>query len=92
MSKKNVKYTRITLKELCNEARKYAIDVSFAIDMDGKYVVIHKVPTPVVNQPELNAVSENVYRPDTVAMAHWFIMGLIEQFKCHNPAFNAVLV
>lgn len=72
---RKVKYTRITLKSLVSEARSNGIYVSFTTDMDGQYVITHKV---ITNNNSL-MVREDLYHPDTCAMAHWLIKGMIAQ-------------
>jgi hypothetical protein len=74
---KQVKYTRISLKKMVDEARIYGVEVSFAMDMDGKYSVYHTSVSTVPGHPELTAKKQDVYRPESCAMAHWFIRGLI---------------
>ena len=86
MSKKNVKYTRLTLKKLVHKAHEYGVDIGFTTDMDGKYVIEHTIHCKSGN-PALATIVVDRYKPDTVAMAHWFIYGMIAQFRGHNTAF-----
>lgn len=79
MSKKDVKYTRITLKELVMEARRMGIEVSFTNDMDGKYIIRHTVISSAPNCPSV--ARDEIYHPETVAMAHWLIKGMMAQAR-----------
>jgi hypothetical protein len=78
---KTVKYTRITLKKLVFDARQLGINVEFTTDMDGYYVITHKATVYAPALPNQTAINDVVYRPDTCAMAHWLITGMMAQAR-----------
>jgi len=82
MSKKSTKkYTRPTLKLLVDQAVSMGVNVKFNLDMDGKYIITHRVISTVPNRPDLTAARDEIYTPDTVAMAHWLVWGMMAQAK-----------
>jgi len=78
---KQVKYTRITLKNLVMEARNLGIEVSFTTDMDGNYVINHKIVSTVPAAGQFSTARDGVYHPESCAMACWMIKGMIAQAK-----------
>lgn len=87
MNKRDVKYTRLTLKNLVGEAKSLGIEVGFTTDMDGNYIVSHKTLSFVPGRPDLATTKTDIYTPDTVAMAHWLIRGMTAQ--ANNQIINA---
>jgi hypothetical protein len=81
MSKRDVKYTSRTLTSMIHEAVSLGVQVYYHVDMEGKYIVSHKVVSKVPGRDDLATERIDIYTPDTVAMAHWLLWGMIAQAK-----------
>lgn len=65
------KYGRILLKKLVIEASLLGIEFSFVADMDGNYIVMHKIGDFTVKE----------YHPPSAAAACWMLKGAIAAAK-----------